>query len=370
MTRFAEFDDADHPFRKWWDEHGQYMMAGGGRKESIWAARGWIAREQLACGVEVTGESTRGTSSVPGVEGQRTSRQKDSLQQNGTVYSDAALLRIQEGEIESYRQQFEWLRTEIGAEQWNALISRRAVTTAMPSTIPSSSSPVEITGTGSAQIAEPSSILNERHTKGVPGVEGMSKLWQAEFSEWIRSRPVETIARLFRKSPLDYMREAWHACLLRERSARSLRGAGEPDTISVEEFRQRYPQVHDLWQKYTEPLVIREGWIQFADALLTTSESREQEPEGFGAWRDFSTKLRVKLEASESREQELKCKNEVLIQTIEVGDQCDQESKASIEAMRECLKVAIEWEADYRTRNNLGTRVPDWAQWAEKLVKP
>src|SRR6185369_6713683 len=56
-TRLVDFDNADHPFRKWWEEHGQYMMAGGGRKESIWAARGWIAREQLILGKEVTGES-------------------------------------------------------------------------------------------------------------------------------------------------------------------------------------------------------------------------------------------------------------------------------------------------------------------------
>jgi len=57
ITRFAEFDDADHPFRKWWEEHGQFMLSGGGRRESIWAARGWIAREQLLCGKEVTGDS-------------------------------------------------------------------------------------------------------------------------------------------------------------------------------------------------------------------------------------------------------------------------------------------------------------------------
>jgi hypothetical protein len=48
-TRFNDFDDADHPFRKWWEEHGQFMMSGGGRRQSIWAARGWIAHEQFAC---------------------------------------------------------------------------------------------------------------------------------------------------------------------------------------------------------------------------------------------------------------------------------------------------------------------------------
>jgi len=58
-NRFDEFEDDSHPFRKWWTEHGQYMMSGGGRRESIWAARGWIAREQLACGAKVTGESLR-----------------------------------------------------------------------------------------------------------------------------------------------------------------------------------------------------------------------------------------------------------------------------------------------------------------------
>jgi hypothetical protein len=57
VTRFSEFDDVSHPFHQWWEEHGQFMLSGGGRRESIWAARGWIAREQLACGVEVTGES-------------------------------------------------------------------------------------------------------------------------------------------------------------------------------------------------------------------------------------------------------------------------------------------------------------------------
>jgi len=56
-TRLAEFDDADHPFRQWWNEHGQYMMSGGGRRESIWAARGWVAREQLSEGIEVTDDS-------------------------------------------------------------------------------------------------------------------------------------------------------------------------------------------------------------------------------------------------------------------------------------------------------------------------
>jgi hypothetical protein len=57
ITRFEEFDDTDHPFRIWWEKHGQFMLAGGGRRESIWAARGWIAREQMKCGVEVTGDS-------------------------------------------------------------------------------------------------------------------------------------------------------------------------------------------------------------------------------------------------------------------------------------------------------------------------
>lgn len=58
-TRHDDFDNADHPFRKWWEEHGQFMLAGGGRRESIWAARGWIAREQLGFGVEVTGDSLK-----------------------------------------------------------------------------------------------------------------------------------------------------------------------------------------------------------------------------------------------------------------------------------------------------------------------
>jgi hypothetical protein len=56
-TRFAEFDDDDHPAQKWWKEHGQYHMSGGGRREFIWACRGWIAREQLYAGVPVTGDS-------------------------------------------------------------------------------------------------------------------------------------------------------------------------------------------------------------------------------------------------------------------------------------------------------------------------
>ena len=57
VTRFAEFKDDTHPFSVWWKRHGQYMMSGGGHRESIWAARGWIAREQLACGADVTGDS-------------------------------------------------------------------------------------------------------------------------------------------------------------------------------------------------------------------------------------------------------------------------------------------------------------------------
>jgi hypothetical protein len=59
-SRFNDFDDADHPFRKWWEEHGQFMLSGGGRRESIWAARDWIAREQLGFDKEVTGESLSG----------------------------------------------------------------------------------------------------------------------------------------------------------------------------------------------------------------------------------------------------------------------------------------------------------------------
>jgi hypothetical protein len=64
-TRFAEFDDADHPCSKWWEEHGQYMMSGGGRIQFIWACRGWIAHEQFASGVEVTGESLNETVAAP-----------------------------------------------------------------------------------------------------------------------------------------------------------------------------------------------------------------------------------------------------------------------------------------------------------------
>jgi len=56
-TRFRDFENPAHPFAKWWKEHGQYMMSGGGRREMIWACRGWIAREQMSDGVEVTGES-------------------------------------------------------------------------------------------------------------------------------------------------------------------------------------------------------------------------------------------------------------------------------------------------------------------------
>jgi hypothetical protein len=57
MTRFEEFDDVGHPMKEWWDKYGQYMMSGGGRREFIWACRGWIAHEQLVSGVEVTGDS-------------------------------------------------------------------------------------------------------------------------------------------------------------------------------------------------------------------------------------------------------------------------------------------------------------------------
>ena len=56
-TRFRDCEDLRHPFQKWWKEHGQYMLSGGGRRERIWAYRGWIAREQMSDGVEVTGES-------------------------------------------------------------------------------------------------------------------------------------------------------------------------------------------------------------------------------------------------------------------------------------------------------------------------
>lgn len=57
-TRFRDFDSPSHPFRRWWTQHGQFMMSGGGRREMIWAARGWIAREQMTDGVMITGEST------------------------------------------------------------------------------------------------------------------------------------------------------------------------------------------------------------------------------------------------------------------------------------------------------------------------
>lgn len=57
QTRFNEFDDRKHKFNKWWQKHGQYMLSGGGQREMIWAARGWIAREQLEEGVPVTGEA-------------------------------------------------------------------------------------------------------------------------------------------------------------------------------------------------------------------------------------------------------------------------------------------------------------------------
>jgi hypothetical protein len=56
-TRFRDFDNPSHPFQKWWKEHGQYMRSGGGRNEMIWACRGWIAREQMTDGVEITGDS-------------------------------------------------------------------------------------------------------------------------------------------------------------------------------------------------------------------------------------------------------------------------------------------------------------------------
>lgn len=55
-TRFEEFDDAAHPANVWWEKHGQYMLSGGGRREFIWACRGWIAHEQFAESIEVTGE--------------------------------------------------------------------------------------------------------------------------------------------------------------------------------------------------------------------------------------------------------------------------------------------------------------------------
>lgn len=54
-TRFRELE-WPHPFEKWWQKHGQYMMSGGGHRERIWAFRGWIAREQLMDGSKVTGE--------------------------------------------------------------------------------------------------------------------------------------------------------------------------------------------------------------------------------------------------------------------------------------------------------------------------
>ena len=55
-TRFDDCESRTHPFGRWWREHGQYMMAGGGRREMIWAFRGWIAREQYLQRVKVTGE--------------------------------------------------------------------------------------------------------------------------------------------------------------------------------------------------------------------------------------------------------------------------------------------------------------------------
>lgn len=68
QTRFDEFDDSEHPCNRWWEEHGQYMMSGGGRREFIWACRGWIAREQLAAGVDVTGDPLNVAAAIEGRE--------------------------------------------------------------------------------------------------------------------------------------------------------------------------------------------------------------------------------------------------------------------------------------------------------------
>lgn len=57
QTRFQDFHDPRHPANIWWQKHGKYMMSGGGARHWLWACRGWIACEQLAAGVEVSGDS-------------------------------------------------------------------------------------------------------------------------------------------------------------------------------------------------------------------------------------------------------------------------------------------------------------------------
>ena len=84
-TRFQDFDDPTHPANSWWEKHGQFMMSGGGRQQFIWACRGWIAREQLADGVEVTGESNRedeGVAAPAGEEDQRAELEKEWMAQS------------------------------------------------------------------------------------------------------------------------------------------------------------------------------------------------------------------------------------------------------------------------------------------------
>lgn len=102
---------------------------------------------------------------------------------------------------------------------------------------------------------------------------------------------------------------------------------------------------------------------------------------------EFATAYASSLRGTEERElEQLRAWKESAIEVwpdmqkigkligVQLGDSVHDKIIPWIEAaesreakLRECLRVAIEWEADYRTRNNLGTRVPDWAQWGVKL---
>jgi hypothetical protein len=116
QTRFEEFDDANHPANKWWREHGEYMLSGGGRREFIWACRGWIAHEQYIEGAEVTGDSlceiksevaTRPVSGTEPVQG-------DNVLQDGPVN------RLHEALAAAYKWNDERKKAAVGGTEESA----------------------------------------------------------------------------------------------------------------------------------------------------------------------------------------------------------------------------------------------------------
>ena len=63
------------------------MLSGGGRREFIWACRGWIAREQYGEGEKVTGESLNEAALLERVESLQ--KERDAAEQREAKLREA-----------------------------------------------------------------------------------------------------------------------------------------------------------------------------------------------------------------------------------------------------------------------------------------